>query len=95
MNTENTELGYRKAEEWLVSSYPKANKLADEVFSPFTSQDGRSRTSPEAKVRIRRTNKQGKDWFRVVLSKRQEAPAPKKEESTKKRPRARKDRKGK
>ena len=60
---------YKKAEEQVKSDYESAVKLADEIYAQYASSpsaDG-SRTSEEAKVRIRRRSD---DTFRVVLYKK-------------------------
>lgn len=60
---------YNKVAEYQVASFPEADTLATKLFTPRGEKDGSgSRTTPEAKVRVRLQKGQHgqKDSFRVV-----------------------------
>jgi len=92
---------YEKTTETFTASYPEAVSVADTLFSPYKKDAvGTERTSPEAKVRIRRCSSQVRGGFRVVLSKSNavakpvgEKPGPE-EKKAKKNKRHRNDKKG-
>lgn len=97
-------MNYRKVEEQTATSYDEAQTKADTLFAPFGAKDvNGSRTSAEAKVRVRlRRGEHGQpDSFRVVLYKhlstfknKEEKKAEDAPDKTAKKTRHRNDRKG-
>jgi alpha-D-ribose 1-methylphosphonate 5-phosphate C-P lyase len=66
---------YSKTEEYKVGSYEEASVLADSLFQAFIPENTHvsgSRTTEEAKVRVRRTRAKNtqSDNFRVIVYRR-------------------------